>query len=683
MSKNNDSYSTNKDGKSSKMIIISKKGLNSAKERVDFTLKEGDHKLTVQMDNQKLNQKKINEVVTTMKNNFLYNSQSYGILQENDNLNTYLKKKNVLKSLNRKTPIKIMNADTTRNLIQSVEKSKTSKDDENNNNKSEIITPNRKKNILFKNIKIHNKKSDNIDNITNIIINDNEMTISIDAKDDKKIIVNDKKNKISGEIIRINEMPDGGKISRNYFAMAKNNNKKDEKGYEYKSEEIKQVNSSTSRVYESVKNNNFMDKFNQRSDRAAKSISDHDADKNPRIVSKLILDSGNNYKETQCQRLITENEESIKGSDKNKNEKNESKSSKTIKIDENDESDEDEKLKIDQNNMNNFNKNLNIYNLNIESNNVNKLKIIDDDKEKENSSKENNEKDRALKPASILPIHKTNTVYKICALCEHIFPMQKLFLPECGRHYLCNRCAKNYYEDKIENGIKEMKCPFLNCQKPVDLEDLKKIISKEHFNILCEHNLNGITDTQNKFIYTKIKTNINKDNFELYTKKNVIDISSNKSFFNYTNAKGVYCPNCYKDAIFSKNNSHFFKCLNCYCKRCKYCFKDFDDKHMDINTANHCKVYYRFEDEENKTNKFYEILLQIFFVIASYYICFAGSFLMFRKLFFFIFRAKSTGNIIQFIIAYIFALIFFFLSIPFLVVFYPFFPSIMMVTDYR
>ena len=81
-------------------------------------------------------------MVTNLKNNYLYNSQSYGILQENDNLNTYLKKKNILKSLNRKTPIKIINADTTRNLIQSVEKSKTSKDDENANNKSEIITPN-------------------------------------------------------------------------------------------------------------------------------------------------------------------------------------------------------------------------------------------------------------------------------------------------------------------------------------------------------------------------------------------------------------------------------------------------------------------------------------------------------------------------------------------------------------
>lgn len=87
-------------------------------------------------------------MVTNLKNNYLYNSQSYGILQENDNLNTYLKKKNILKSLNRKTPIKIINADTTRNLIQSVEKSKTSKDDENANNKSEIITPNRKKHIV-------------------------------------------------------------------------------------------------------------------------------------------------------------------------------------------------------------------------------------------------------------------------------------------------------------------------------------------------------------------------------------------------------------------------------------------------------------------------------------------------------------------------------------------------------
>ena len=672
MSKKNDSYSTNKEGKSSKMIIISKRGIKSAKERVDFTLKEGELKLSVQMDNEKINKNKINEVVTAIKNNYLINSQSYGILQENDNLNTYLKKKNILKSLNRKTPIKIINVDTTRNLIQSIEKSKSSKDDENINYKSETITPNRKKNVLFKNIKIHNNKGDNLDNVTNILINENEMTISIKDKDDKIDIVSNKENNITNDINNKNDNP--GLIRRNYFSMTKNkNNKKDEKPYEYKSEEINQANSNTSRAYESVKNNNFMEKNNQRSDRAAKSISDHDVDKYPKKVSKLILDSGINYKETQCQRLITENEESIKDSYKNKNEKSESKNSNTIKIDENEESEEDEKLKIDKN----------IYNLKNEQNNINKLKLIDDEKEKENSSKENNQKFRNSKLAISLPISNTKLIYKVCTLCEHIFPSQKIFLPECGKHSLCNRCAKNYYEDIIENGKKEMKCPFLNCQKPVDLEELKNIISKEHFNLLCKNNYNDVNDTQNKFIFAKIKTNIDKDNIELYTKKNVIDISSNKSFFNYTNAKEVYCPNCYKDTIFSKNGSHFFKCLNCQCKRCKYCFKDFDDNHMDINTVNHCKVYYRYEDDENRGNKFYDILLQIFFVLASFYICFAGSFLMFRKLFFFIFRAKSTGNIILYIFAYIFTLIFFLISIPFLVVFYPFFPFIIMVTDYR
>lgn len=681
MSKINDSYSTNKEGKSSKVIIISKRGINSAKERVNFTLKEGDMKLTLQIDNQNINQRKINDVVTIMKSNFLYNSQSYGILQENDNLNTYLKKKNILRSLNRKTPIKISNIDTTRNLIQSIEKSKASNDDENN--KNELITQSRKENIIFKNIKIGNRKDDDIDNITNILINENEMTISAKGKDDKKDKdkVSDKK---SGDLIydayNINENT-AGLISRNYFNMAKNNNKKDEKVYEYKSEEIKQINSNTSRLYESVKNNNFMEKNNQRSDRAAKSISDHEFDKNPRIVSKLILDSTNNYKETQCQRLITENEESIKGSDKNKNDKNnESKSSKTIKIDENDESDEDDKMKIGQNNIN---KNLNLYNLKFEPNNNKKLNLIDDDKKKENSPKDKKEKDRILKQIiTNKSLNRQNMTYKICSLCEHIFPLIKMFVPECEIHYLCTRCVKNFYEDEIENGKKEMKCPFLNCQKAVDLEDLKNIISKEHFNLLCENNHEIVTETQNKFIFTKIKTNIDKKDLQLYTKRNVIDISSNKSFFNYTNAKGTYCPNCFKDSIFSKNNSHFFKCLNCLRKKCKYCFKDFDDKHMDINMVNHCKVYYRYEDDLNRGNKLFDLLMQTFFVFACFYICFAGSFLVFRRLFFFIFRAKSTGNILLYIIVYIFTLIFFLISIPFLVVLYPFFPSIMMVTDY-
>ena len=187
----------------------------------------------------------------------------------------------------------------------------------------------------------------------------------------------------------------------------------------------------------------------------------------------------------------------------------------------------------------------------------------------------------------------------------------------------------------------------------------------------------------NNFYLTKLKSNIDNENLELYTKKHVIDINSNKYLYSYNNTKGVYCPNCFKNTLFSKTSTNFIKCLNCECKKCKFCLKDYDDNHIDSNSMNHCKIYYRFDDEGKKDlNCCYNYFLQLFLVLACYYLCFVGTFLIFRDFFFNLFDIKRKDNIILYLLAYLFSIFLFIIAIPFIVLFYPYFPSIMAFCDY-
>ena len=716
MSNINNSFTSNKDGKTSKLIIISKDRIESAKEKRNYlTLKEGDLKLTIEMKNSHINKKNINHEINNIRQEILINSKSYTSLYDKRNLYKYYARKNILISPNKQ--IGILNKKNSKNdniYIETTRSYNLLKTNENNRDnhqedekKLETILPNdnnrnnSKKNIII----IKEESKNNLEEKNNNENNKNNAidVMNIDVKDDNII---DNSNNDNNCNDKETEEIEAGLISRNYFNNIKYNNINENKIDKYKSEEIKQINSNYSRDKMYVKNNNFIDKKNQRSDKAAKSISEQEADKT-KVVSKLILDSvrtnyGDNNKENNTgQRLVTEYDyQYINEIEKNKDDDliSESKNSnKTIKIIENEENKENnnEKNKIEENNI--------IYNDDYHKINSLYYKVYNSNSnldEKENEKKDKNNKIETIKNEfskdnklnninnfkqnHTLQARKNRneTIYKLCSICDHASPVSRLFVAECNKHFLCRKCSKNYYEDIIEEGIKEMLCPFTKCREPVDLLDLKKIVSNNHFDILINKKVN-LEETQNKYYLTKIKTNIDNENVKLYTKKHVIDINSNKSLYSSYNAKDNYCPNCFHESLFSKTNTYFFKCLYCGCKRCKYCLKEYDDRHFDSTSITHCKIYYRFDEIGKKDPKFlYILLLQLFFVFASYYICFAGAFLSAKKMFFCIFQANVKKNIILYLFAYLFAIICFVIFIPFIIIIYPYFPSIMALSDY-
>ena len=279
---------------------------------------------------------------------------------------------------------------------------------------------------------------------------------------------------------------------------------------------------------------------------------------------------------------------------------------------------------------------------------------------------------------------KNDKKYKKCFICEYLFLPENLLFPECHRHCLCKKCAKNFYEDAIEDGKKILKCPSTKCQSKMNIKKLEKIISEQHYS-LVDDNSNSLCGS----IYNaKLKTNIKTENLKLYTQKHVLDINSNQTFFNFNKKKGLFCPKCEQESLYSKTNTVFLKCLNCNQKVCKYCLKYYHDNHLDINSEDHCKVYFRKNRRyDNKLNTCVVFYIQLFFVIAIYYLTFVGILLSLLIGFKKIFCVKGENNKnqigrrLKIFFVLFFSILGFLISIPFIIVILPYFPVIITLSD--
>ena len=109
--------------------------------------------------------------------------------------------------------------------------------------------------------------------------------------------------------------------------------------------------------------------------------------------------------------------------------------------------------------------------------------------------------------------------------------------------------------------------------------------------------------------------------------------------------------------LYGKNSKPFVKCLNCLKKYCKYCFKIYENGHIEHDSKNRCKVFYRRRNDNKKINGFWFKFLQNILMLI-------GSFLLIST--FFIIRMKKTyqNNNFSFLVL-IKMLIYFFLSLIF------------------
>ena len=165
-------------------------------------------------------------------------------------------------------------------------------------------------------------------------------------------------------------------------------------------------------------------------------------------------------------------------------------------------------------------------------------------------------------------------------------------------------------------------------------------------------------------------------------------INSNESFYVYNKAKVQFCPKCGEQALFGKSGAHFVKCLNCNYCLCKYCMKEFDGKHMDITTEEHCKVFFRRNDELEFTNTRdtkqshigLNLLIQFLLVVCSYIFMFTAGFLYIKEGVEFVFPCYYQ-NILRNSIVLIVSIALFFTAIPIILMSFPYFPVFIAIMD--
>ena len=270
----------------------------------------------------------------------------------------------------------------------------------------------------------------------------------------------------------------------------------------------------------------------------------------------------------------------------------------------------------------------------------------------------------------------------ICSICGITYTTSISYVADCERHFLCKKCAKCFYEEKIENGAKELFCPFINCGQKFSKYQVQKFVSKRHYNMLEEEEKN---DNLNSI---KFFNDNNYKNIKNYSENHVIDVNNNKLFYNFNKNKKIFCSKCNKETLFCRDKQLFMRCLNCSFAQCKYCFKEYTYDHFDMNSQNYCRIYYRGDELYPRTMaKILKFLIQLFLVFAIFCLTIISLWKVpkniFKDLFF---KKNKKYNCFLFCIkifsVYFFTFIIFIICLPFNILLFPWFPSILALSDY-
>lgn len=224
--------------------------------------------------------------------------------------------------------------------------------------------------------------------------------------------------------------------------------------------------------------------------------------------------------------------------------------------------------------------------------------------------------------------NSSNFPYRICFICDRFIQKVMICTAFGCYHSFCKKCGKTFYEEKIEQGDTEFKCPVHRCTKPIMADVIKLLVSEKHFNVL-EGKEEKLKSSISENVVLKQNFLNHIESVKLYTNKHVLDVNSNENFFMFNKAKDQFCIKCSEPALFGKNGGHYVKCLNCFHSICKYCMKSFTANHLEISSHNYCRVYFRRNlrrMQSTKTQHCKNYLLAIVMMIASYIMIFFATY---------------------------------------------------------
>ena len=315
--------------------------------------------------------------------------------------------------------------------------------------------------------------------------------------------------------------------------------------------------------------------------------------------------------------------------------------------------------------------------------------ILEDDSKKLNNTKNSNTiinfnitkdiKDEEGNNEKEIQIKK-NDEYRACFLCERTYLQKELFCSKCNIHLFCKLCLNLIFKKILESDIPSFECPESNCNFEFDLDYLKHIIDEKIYSKLCMIK----KDDKNKSSRNTIKE-INVQKSIPFTQRSIIELMNRNEFKNFVGEKKLSCPNCEKSENYYLSCSHFYKCLFCNYKICKYCFREYTKTHLISNMSDTCKVYLRINGYHKKSI-FYLYLMQLIYVIAIYILCIIISFikpLNFCKKKFNIYKNNNNNNLcLKLFFSYIISIITMIILLPFIIVLLPYFPSFIQCIDY-
>ena len=247
-----------------------------------------------------------------------------------------------------------------------------------------------------------------------------------------------------------------------------------------------------------------------------------------------------------------------------------------------------------------------------------------------------------------------------CLICDHPHQRENTLINEECKHYVCIRCAKFFFEEKIEQGESNITCPKFSCKTKISTKILQSLVSSMHFKAFTKLQSNK-SQTDKEILEYQLQT----DQIKIYVQPHVIDINDNEMFYLYHNRKSQFCTKCGENALFTKSGSHKIKCLNCSYSICRYCFKEFNFDHMNLDSENHCKLYFRKpRDQNNQMSCCKNYLTELLFTIASFFMVFIGYYMWLHRCMEKIF-CKGKGCCCYSVVIII-SIIFFFIGFPFI-----------------
>ena len=252
-----------------------------------------------------------------------------------------------------------------------------------------------------------------------------------------------------------------------------------------------------------------------------------------------------------------------------------------------------------------------------------------------------------------------NEFFKFCFLCDKLHLSNTMISLGCN-HAFCIKCGKVYYEDKIEQGDKLLKCPVFKCQKTPNIEFLKNLVTERHLNLLSKLQTEPNSSRDSKIEEVKV-----------YTQKHILDINTNDNFLLYNKTKELFCQKCMEASLYGRTGKTYVKCLNCFNTICKFCMKVYNYDHLDITSESYCKVYFRKDLKKQviKPNKCKLYLLTLGLIIASYFLLFISV----LKYIFKFFENKKKSKCKK-IANYTLIILLYILIIPIMLMTIPYFP---------